>query len=187
MPTLRFIFDLLDRMDCGAVLIDVDRQVEGYNALAEQILLGPHNTSNNKLSDIRNVVKSIIQADSKRLMLDTDSWIIAPRSKQRPLAFHAMPAGEPDDPYFKTILIIIDLEHAKEINPKILQDMFGLTPSEAALSIRLSQGKTPLEIAKEKNVSPWTVRTQLASVFLKTNSRRQSDVVALVHKISILT
>jgi DNA-binding CsgD family transcriptional regulator len=64
--------------------------------------------------------------------------------------------------------------------PPDLCQMFGLTKSEAATVAALAQGHNPREIAKTRRIGYQTVRTHLRSVFAKTGTRRQAELVALV-------
>jgi DNA-binding CsgD family transcriptional regulator len=58
--------------------------------------------------------------------------------------------------------------------------MFGLTPAEAKLSVEISRGKSPTDIACLNGVSIATVRSQLAAVFAKTQTSRQTELVGLL-------
>ena len=66
---------------------------------------------------------------------------------------------------------------------------YGLTPAEARLVSGLVQGKRLREIASEVGVSMNTIRTQLKSVFRKTDTHRQVDLVrmALTRSPGLLT
>jgi DNA-binding CsgD family transcriptional regulator len=61
-----------------------------------------------------------------------------------------------------------------------IQTMFGLTSAEAALAAELASGSTLAEIAESHRLSRHTVRNQLKSVFAKTGSHSQPDLVRLV-------
>ncbi|WP_342239132.1 helix-turn-helix transcriptional regulator [Inquilinus sp. OTU3971] len=54
---------------------------------------------------------------------------------------------------------------------------YGLTAAELRVARRLIEGLTPTEIAAVDGVSPLTVRSQLKSIFAKTDTRRQAEVV----------
>ncbi|MBV1888949.1 MAG: helix-turn-helix transcriptional regulator, partial [Proteobacteria bacterium] len=56
----------------------------------------------------------------------------------------------------------------------------GLSQSEAEVTAYLVQGYAPEEIAKTKNVSINTVRTQIKKVFTKTGTSRQAQLVSLI-------
>lgn len=61
-----------------------------------------------------------------------------------------------------------------------LADEHGLTQSEAEVAAYLAQGASPDEIAEKKGTSINTVRTQIKSIFSKTGTRRQGELVSLV-------
>jgi DNA-binding CsgD family transcriptional regulator len=63
-----------------------------------------------------------------------------------------------------------------------LEALFGLTPAEARLAIRLSRGASLAAVADSHNISQHTARAQLKSVFAKTGVSRQAELVRLVLK-----
>ncbi|MBF0415375.1 MAG: hypothetical protein HQL79_06365 [Magnetococcales bacterium] len=62
----------------------------------------------------------------------------------------------------------------------LLKDLFGLTTAEAHLARELASGRNLGEIADHKGISRHTVRSQLKTVFAKTGTNRQSELVRLV-------
>lgn len=63
--------------------------------------------------------------------------------------------------------------------PERLQQALALTPAEARLVAKMFQGGSLGIVAKELGISPNTAKTQLASVFIKTGTRRQRELIAL--------
>ncbi|MGE4451433.1 helix-turn-helix transcriptional regulator [Castellaniella sp.] len=61
-----------------------------------------------------------------------------------------------------------------------LQALFGLSPKEAALARTLMQGLSLREAALERHVGLTTVRSQLSSLFRKTCTTRQGQLIALL-------
>jgi DNA-binding CsgD family transcriptional regulator len=55
---------------------------------------------------------------------------------------------------------------------------YGLTPAEARVATQVALGKSIKQTAQELHVQPTTVRTQLDSVFRKTGTGKQSEMVA---------
>ncbi|HSV51650.1 MAG TPA: hypothetical protein VLJ57_06015, partial [Burkholderiaceae bacterium] len=66
----------------------------------------------------------------------------------------------------------------------IMTMLYKLTPVEAELVKVLADGFTPEVFAERRAVGVATVRTQLRSVFTKTGTRRQSDLMRLVYSIA---
>src|SRR5215467_3142584 len=62
--------------------------------------------------------------------------------------------------------------------------VFDLSPAEIRVSQRLLAGRMPAEIADELGLAMPTVRSHLASVFAKTGTSRQSDLVGLATQLA---
>ena len=65
----------------------------------------------------------------------------------------------------------------------ILAKTFRLTPSEARLACVIARGASPDIAARELKISRETARNQLKSVFAKTDTHRQSELVALILQV----
>jgi DNA-binding CsgD family transcriptional regulator/PAS domain-containing protein len=60
---------------------------------------------------------------------------------------------------------------------------YGLTPAEARVVERLLAGANLADVAASLDVSLTTVKTHLSQVFAKTGASRQSDLIALMHRM----
>ncbi|MFA7431122.1 MAG: hypothetical protein WCZ23_13270 [Rhodospirillaceae bacterium] len=61
----------------------------------------------------------------------------------------------------------------------LLRGLFGLTPAEGGLLQALMQDKRIEDYAEERGVAVTTVRTQLAHLFRKTDTNRQSELIRM--------
>jgi DNA-binding CsgD family transcriptional regulator len=76
-------------------------------------------------------------------------------------------------------------EGRSELDPTaIMISLYKLTPAEAALVKALSEGLSLEQIAECRQVALPTVRTQLQSVFNKTATKKQSDLMRLVYSVA---
>jgi DNA-binding CsgD family transcriptional regulator len=91
-----------------------------------------------------------------------------------PLPERAGAHGEPG-----VLLLLRDPERSAP-GAGLLRDLFGLTPSEAGVAAALCRGASVGAIAAEFHVGLSTVRTHLKNVMLKTNTKRQAELVALL-------
>ena len=66
----------------------------------------------------------------------------------------------------------------KRISQASLRSRFVLTPAEAQIALGIAEGKTLAAIAEMRNVAVSTARDQLKSVFAKTGTHRQAELVA---------
>lgn len=103
------------------------------------------------------------------------------RRKGKPLQVRVAPLpGErvSDGSHFAAIAIIGNPGAGLPV--EILQSAYGLSPAESRLALLLLAGRSMTEAADVNNVSRETVRSQLKSVFLKTGTRRQGELISLL-------
>jgi DNA-binding CsgD family transcriptional regulator len=78
------------------------------------------------------------------------------------------------------MLIFYDPDSAPAIDPSLLYAVFGLTPAEARIASLLAEGLSLKEIAQQQGTQHETVRKQLRSIYIKTSTNRQPDLVRLL-------
>ena len=91
-----------------------------------------------------------------------------------------------DVPNPVTAIVIVNAP-ARHVHPpqEILQSLFGLTPAETRLALLVGDGYALREIGEMIGVSSNTLKTQLASIFRKTGTSRQAQVVRLMLQLAI--
>lgn len=78
------------------------------------------------------------------------------------------------------IVFAFDPEQSLSISTEQVRELFNLTNAEAELAVRLCAGM-PLEAcARDRGVSINTTKSQLRSIFAKTGTTRQVDLLALL-------
>jgi len=80
----------------------------------------------------------------------------------------------------RVVLHLSDPEQSLETPAQLLQRIFGLTLAEARVLERLVGGRTPEQTATDHGVEIATVRSQIKSIFSKTNTSRQPELVQRV-------
>jgi DNA-binding CsgD family transcriptional regulator len=78
------------------------------------------------------------------------------------------------------IVFVIDPERSLTIAPAYLRQAHGLTPAEAAVTLKVLRGRGLQAAANELGISLSTTRTHLQHVFEKTHTRRQAELVRLI-------
>lgn len=81
------------------------------------------------------------------------------------------------------LLSIVRPRNGAAADPALLESMFDLSPAEARVANAIALGEDVGTIARRLRVSLNTVRTQLKTVFLKTDTHRQAELVALLHQV----
>ncbi len=65
----------------------------------------------------------------------------------------------------------------------VLRHGYALTSAELRVALRVGRGASPKRVAEELDVSWYTVRAQLRTVFAKTGVRRQAELVDLLARL----
>jgi DNA-binding CsgD family transcriptional regulator len=78
------------------------------------------------------------------------------------------------------ILLINDPERSAPVPSAYLQQIYGLTPAEAAVTVEVLRGSGLRAAAAKLGITTSTVRTHLQRVFEKTQTRRQAELVRLI-------
>jgi len=84
----------------------------------------------------------------------------------------------------RAIIFVSDPTQRLRHGNSTLSALFGLTPAECRVAILLADGYTPKQIAETIGVSRNTLKSQLSSVFCKTGTSRQSQLVRLMAQLS---
>ncbi|WP_081612766.1 helix-turn-helix transcriptional regulator [Methylobacterium sp. 88A] len=181
-PLLR----ILGRIGCGAISVDGAGHIIEWNMLS-QIIIGEFiGTVISTEIELRDGLKELMNNSNHRFRIESESWVVIPRKGKKSIALYSIPTGKYKDEYVNAVIVILDMERTKGPKLEVLQKTFNLTLTEAKISLLIIEGKTPNEIASLRNISLWTIRTQLASIYNKTKTRRQAELVSLLLKVSIL-
>lgn len=80
----------------------------------------------------------------------------------------------------QVLVLVGDPRQARGVSAEALAALYGLTAAEAQIANALVLGRSVAQIAIERDVTPDTLRGQIKSIFRKTNTRRQSELVGLL-------
>ncbi len=120
----------------------------------------------------------------------TASTTCVPRSGGKPaLILHLVPLSESSllaraDRETAALACIIDPASQTRLAPEVCRQLFAFTPAETRLANNLLVAESLQEIAARTAVSQLTLRKQLQSLFGKTQTRRQSELVRLMASIA---
>jgi DNA-binding CsgD family transcriptional regulator len=78
------------------------------------------------------------------------------------------------------LLFAFDPEATPSVTVDLVRRLFALSEAEAELSVALCCGKTLDDVATQRGTSINTIKSQLKSIFLKTGTKRQSELVSLL-------
>jgi len=183
---------VLNAMRLPAIAIDQHGFVADVNAAADVVFDDDIKIKDRRLfirnPDARTHLKEAIDRlmDLHRLDSVALEPVIVPRMDKLPVIVRVWPFEGPSHPPGHDVRALLTLN---ALGPRpgppaaILAKTFRLTPSEAKLACIIARGAPPDIAARELKISRETARNQLKSVFAKTDTHRQSELVALLLQV----
>lgn len=176
----------LEAVSAAAFVLDFSGRVGAMTPAAEALLTGPHarlrlagrRLQGRTQQDDAALARFVAEA----LRGDPGPPMVALRNGGPPVVLEAAAAPPVEHGLGFAPRVIVIARSGVE-TPKqgaALKLAFGLTPAELAVATALQRGLSPDEIAAERGVSIETVRSQIRGLMTKTDTRRQSELVALL-------
>ena len=135
--------------------------------------------------DARTLLKNAVDQlkEMPRLVSLALEPVIVPRMDKLPVIVRIWPFEGPPGQEVRALLTLNALGPRQGPSAAILAKTFRLTPSEAKVACIIARGAPPDIAARELKISRETARNQLKSVFAKTDTHRQSELVALLLQV----
>ena len=143
----------------------------------EKTLVAKNHSDNIHLHD------AIANASSKG---ERETFMINDAKTAKPQLVSVLPLPGDNGNERETLVMVQKYFAACEVFADRLRKMFRLSPSEIAIAAALVNGTDPERIAELRGAKVTTVRTQIASIMLKTRTRRQGELVALLSRVATL-
>ena len=166
---------ILEKMGCGGLLVSVDGIILAANGLAARALqaIYPEFARGGQPGRLPLALRTLIDSD-----MQDPKFLEC--GCQHPYLVQRIALKRNDG---SLLLLLADLNAKRGPSLDILRQGFGLTPCEARVAAALVKGLSLNEIAVEHGVGVGTVRGQLKSVFIKTSTRRQGELVAMLARL----
>lgn len=192
--------DVLEKSGHGVFLTDAAGRIRYANDAALEII-----AKNDGLADKDNVLKATGRIQIKKLETiiaaaanpdytrRTGGSLLLPRlTRQHPLSVIVMPVNAEMTVPFHTgplaLVCVTDPERASSLpQQQQISELFGFTPAETRVAMELVAAKEPKLIAEQLELSINTVRVHMASIFRKTHTSRQAELVRLLMQMTALT
>lgn len=182
LDNVESLMTMFGRIGFGYLVLDERMKIIKWNDPA-RITLEVKTSVTDEAKAITSAFRQLTERVACGFAVGTVCWVVIPYKGGTPVIVH-------DDAIVGSngvcIVMLLSRETSSQPNPARLQQMFGLTSAEVHLAISLASGKTPLEIARSSNLSRTTIRSHLAALFSKTDTNRQSELVALLNQVSML-
>lgn len=184
---------LLDQQRHALWLTDARGQVQYCNEAAQHFLRQPeallyleHHQLCCRLQD--GMLQTLIsQAAGKWGARQAGLLLLNPHTRQQVLVIPVQEQAHPKvfpalPPRLPAVLILL---LTPKPNIALFEHLFRLTPAECRLAELLTLGNSLESSAEQLGVTLHTVRTQVRSLFSKTRTERQSDLVSLLIRLSV--
>lgn len=191
---------LVERSRCAAFVVDGDRHVRDTNLLAERLFVSGRGVTVRRgrchipdaTADARFAAALGLLSQGKPTSVSRIGFRTATGAWQASVA--ALPVAQPPGgarlillPPERLILVqILELSsrgvNADDLAP--LAPAFGLTPSEIAFCRRLLLGETIANAAEQLGITQETGRARLKTIFQKTGTSRQAELMLLLARAS---
>ena len=178
----------LDRLPSGVILINRAGRISYSNTEAQRVLKERDGLTeiNGRLAiqgaarmQWERILQSILDPTMAHAPHFSDAVLVKRKSGNRPLRLQAAPLAInstlPSDAI--GILFINDPERRDRLDTHLLRDLYGATPAEIRLAEQLWAGHNLLGAAQRLKISSSTARTHLASLFGKTGTNRQAELL----------
>jgi len=193
------VLNALDRVKIGVCItshygdvIVANSEAQRIFALADGLALGMDKRFLCADSDASNALALAIR-DSIFTVNgsgDTHETLVAVRRRSgvHPFLVEVAPLSDSAselEKYLKgAIVFIVDPENPRPFSVENVARCFPLSQAEVLVCALLVQGLTDAEIATQRSVSVETVRTQVKSIYRKTNTSRRAELIRLTLSIT---
>jgi DNA-binding CsgD family transcriptional regulator len=175
----------------AAVLVGRDRKVICPNRTAESLLQGDVRLSQGRIVSVDPVATAALDRAIFNLLYDREAGGVSKpvkltRREQGPLlAYPGRVSSMVSNPLAdsQAIVVLVDPEKRKTIQPAALRHAFEMTESEARLAVMLGSGLALDEACERLKIAKETGRNHLKNVFGKTGAHRQADLVMMVQSL----
>lgn len=131
-----------------------------------------------------SLFRQAVEATSGNIEPAVRSIPVKARGEGPPLVIHVLPLRRAAQDIFAGADILVAATAVSASNlvpsPNILTGLFDLAPSEARLAVALTQGRSLKAFAAEAGIAFGTARKYLDSIYLKTGTHSQGQLVALL-------
>ena len=185
--------DAFEMSGTAVVLFDRRGEVLRINQAAETLLSSPAlRIINKRLVSWDRVATASVDRALHALLWHEDGSsllppVVLPRRDGRPiLAYPSRLSGVAADCFSpcQAVVVLVDLEAKLDLAESDLKTAFDLTTAEARLARLLLSGETVETASNQLGIAYETSRRHLKSIFHKTGTGRQGQLVALLARLS---
>lgn len=184
--------DVADIASGAIAFVDAAGRIVRLNPAAESMVGQAFNLKNGRIS-FPHVSSAVVQRHIEAVIwsdLPSDATALQPvvvqRPDMRPLVLQAIPLRGLSSAVFApawAILLITDIDKDELPSAELLRRLFHLSPAEARVARALFVHFNIPAVAAKLNCGLETVRSHVKSIFEKTRTSSQAELVALLGRV----
>lgn len=199
LSRVRGLTAAVNKSDVGILLVNRHGQLLFANAAAEALLAENDGIrrqgrllSGGRLADtlkLQSAIEHAIEAGNTGGADPRGPVVALTRKARRPLLAAVIAADAPAGQAQESAAIVYLCDPDQDLTPLVEPacKLYGLSPVETRLACLLSKGMSLTDAAAAMRVREQTARSYLKQIFLKTDTRRQAELVWLMLKSSVRT
>lgn len=185
----------LQTVNLPVLVVDAMRHIHFVNGAAE-ILLGRSYglvVKSDRLfsvnANVNHRLGEVIRRATSPLGRESGGIELTDKGKRRFLTVVPIPEAQSDGIGGGRLALIVGSPWllAGEDFTRLIADLYMLTPAERKLACKLVAGASLNEAADQLNLGRETVRSQLRSLFEKTGTNRQAQLVSLLQELAFIS
>jgi DNA-binding CsgD family transcriptional regulator len=193
--SLELLTAAFDHVALGAIIVDPEGRPLLVNKVAARIA-----GANNGFGLTADGLHCVTPADSRRLReliravategerTGSVGLRMPRRGEGRAFELILVPlVGERPTSSAAAVVFVTDPERFHLTPEGLLRDLYGMTIAEERLALRLALGETLSEAADHLGIARNTAHCQLDSIFVKTDTHSQTELVRLLHRGPVAT
>ena len=183
------LLEALERMRCGGIILNAAGEVIRLNSAAERYLrkyagLGSAMTGS---ADWTSALRRLLSTGEGHVASDADLRVPVAEDGKPQLVLHARRIPSASDEGTLTVITLVDLTEPPQPSAETLQRLFGLTAAETKLALEIARGLRLREVAEALEIGMPKATAQMISIFAKTGTQQQEELVALLSRLTILS
>jgi DNA-binding CsgD family transcriptional regulator len=187
--------DAFSRLGLGAIVLDHDKRMVELNDEAKKCLGScirivdgrPAGIERNSNEQFQSLITAAAQPQGG-MSVDQESFVLLPGLGARPVIAYAtsIPSVRGQEVAgLGAIILLVSQDDHRVPDTKLLGALFAFTPAEMRLAVALARGLDLQSIAQTHKTTVGTLRVHLKSIFEKTNTSRQAELILLLARLSI--
>jgi len=187
LPELEAIAAGLDFAGVAAWIVDSHLRVVTGNRACHAFIPVSFSVEDGRLRTVNDnqqlLLDRILMNALGRFALPSPGAVLLTGEDGQRLVITASPLDVAEDRYALLLLRALDINAAPIDNAGLLRQFFGFTPAECVFAAHLLTGVPIATIALTMKISILTARERLKTLFHKTGTRRQAELVLLLDRL----